>query len=126
MSQEEQPQSLFELATRVRSFRFAIQGLLTLLRTQPNARIHMCATLIVIVMGIVFDISRIDWLFLCVAIAMVWVAEALNTAIEHLADAVFPEYHPHIEKAKDTAAAAVLIAAAIALLIGLLVFGPYW
>ena len=124
MSDKEQ--SLFALSSRPRSFGFAFRGLLTLVRTQPNARIHLLVTALVVFAGYYFDVSRTDWLFLCVVIAVVWVAEALNTGIEHLADAVSAEYHPHIEKAKDTAAAAVLIAAAIAVVIGLLVFLPHW
>lgn len=115
----------FSLNARLASFRHAFRGLGSLLRDEHNARIHLAATLAVLVLGLVAGVSRLEWALLLLAIALVWVAEALNSAVEHIADAVHPERHPLIGRAKDVAAAGVLVAAALAAAIGLLVFLPY-
>ncbi len=96
-----------------------------LLSSQHNAWLHALATVLVLVCGLMLDLRSQDWIFVVIACAMVWSMEALNTAIEFLADAVHPEQHPLIEKAKDVAAAGVLIAALAAVLIAILVFIPY-
>ena len=110
---------------RINSFIFAFQGLRTLLSTQANARIHLGATICVIVLGFVFHVSRAEWAILALAIGLVWTAEALNTAVEFLADRVAPEQHELIRKAKDTAAAGVLAGAISAAAAGLLIFLPH-
>ena len=109
----------------LRSFGYAGTGLITLLREQANARIHLLATVLVVGAGLLLNVQRSDWLILLLCIALVWVAEALNTALEYLCDATVEEQHPLIGKAKDIAAAGVLIAAAISALAGLLVLLPY-
>lgn len=115
----------FRIQARLHSVRYALAGLRTLLRTQHNAWIHAAATVLVIGAGLSFGVSLAEWCWLVLAITLVWVAEALNTALEFLADAVTREPHPLIGQAKDLAAAAVLIAAIGALTIGLLVLGPH-
>ena len=115
----------FSLRARLRSFRYAARGLVTLLREQHNCRIHLLATLSVAGLGWVLELSAPQWVSLLLAIALVWVAEALNSALEYLADAVHPEQHPLVAKSKDVAAAGVLITAIIAALVGLLVFLPH-
>lgn len=115
----------FSFKQRLHSFRYALAGLRTLLRTQHNAWIHAAATLLVTGAGLYFGLGPAEWCWLVLATTLVWMAEALNTALEFLADAVTQEFHPLIRQAKDLAAAAVLIAAIGALLIGLLVFGPH-
>ena len=97
-----------------------------MLRTQPNARVHAAATALVIFVGAWFRVSRLEWAALLLACAAVWAAEAFNTALESLADAAVPEFHPGIGRAKDVAAAAVLLASIGAAAVGLLVFVPYW
>ena len=115
----------FSLTQRLRSFRYALAGLRTLLRTQHNAWIHAAATVAVIGAGGYFALSATEWLWLVLAMTLVWTAEAFNTALELLADAVTREQHPLIGQAKDVAAGAVLISALGALLIGVLVLGPH-
>ena len=115
----------FRFADRLRSFAYAWAGLRTLLRTQHNAWIHAAATLLVIAAGAYFRLGAGEWLWLVLAITLVWTAEAFNTALELLADAVTPEPHPLIGQAKDVAAGAVLLAALGALVIGALVLGPH-
>ena len=112
------------LGGRVRSVGFALRGIATMLRTQTNARIHALATVVVVATGLLLPLTRGDWCWLVVALASVWTAEALNTAIELVADVVSPEHHPTIGEAKDVAAGAVLVAAAGAAVIGVLVLGP--
>ena len=113
------------VASRLESFRWAFRGLRTLLASQHNARIHLLASVSVCGLGLLLGISRLEWCAIAVAIAMVWTAEALNTAFEFLCDVASPEFHPLIQKAKDVAAAAVLLSAAGAALIGLIVFVPH-
>ncbi|MBK8308501.1 MAG: diacylglycerol kinase family protein [Gammaproteobacteria bacterium] len=110
---------------RIASFRYAFAGLWVMIRTQPNAWIHAVATLVVVGAGIHFALPGRDWALLVCAIGLVWMGEALNTAIEFLADAAVPAHHPLIKHAKDIAAAAVLLASLAAALIGALVFAPH-
>ncbi len=116
--------SKFSVRGRIRSFGYAIRGIWTMLRTQHNAWIHVVATVMVGVAGIWFQVSRAEWGLLVMAIVAVWVAEALNTGLELLCDALQPEEHPLVGQAKDVAAGGVLIAAMGALGVGLLVFLP--
>jgi len=107
------------------SFRFAFAGLAYLLRTQRNARIHLLAALLVIGAGFFLRISYSDWAWLIVAIVQVYTAEAFNTAIELLADRITTENDEKIRRAKDLAAAAVLLTAFGAVAIGLFILGPH-
>jgi diacylglycerol kinase (ATP) len=115
----------FQFTGRIRSFHYAIAGILRMIRCQHNAWIHAVATLLVIGAGFFLRISRADWCWVILAICIVWTAEALNTAFEFLADAASPEFHPLVRDAKDVAAGAVLITAIASTIIGLLVFWPY-
>jgi diacylglycerol kinase (ATP) len=96
-----------------------------MLKSQQNAWIHTFATIAVVIAGIVLKISYGEWCCLVLAIIAVWMAEALNTAFEFLADVASPEFHPLVKKAKDVAAGAVLISAIGAIVIGVIIFGPY-
>jgi diacylglycerol kinase (ATP) len=96
-----------------------------MIRSQHNAWIHAAATVIAIALGVLFQLSRSEWCWIVLAIAIVWTAEALNTAFEFLADAASPNFHPVIKDAKDVAAGAVLITAVAAIVIGLIVFIPH-
>ena len=117
--------SRFSWAARLRSVRYALAGGRIMLATQHNAWIHAAATIAVVVLGVSLPLSRLDWALLIVAIALVWIAEALNTGLEFLADSISTEPHQAIGRAKDVAAFAVLLAALAAVLIGGCVFMPY-
>jgi len=91
---------------------------------QTNARIHAAATVLVLLLGFWLRLASAQWGLLLLAIALVWVAEALNTAIERLTDLVSPEYRPLAGEVKDLAAAGVLLAALGGAGIALVVFGP--
>jgi diacylglycerol kinase (ATP) len=84
----------------------------------------LAATIAVVIAGVVLELPRHDWFFIIVAIVGVWVAEALNTALEALANAAIPNIHPLVRNAKDVAAGGVLLAALGAMTIGGLVFVP--
>jgi len=109
---------------RAATFAHAGRGVAAVVWSQPNAWIHLAATVAVVAAGFAFGVSRLEWGLLVLAIAAVWSAEALNTAVEVLADVVSPAPHPAVGRAKDVAAGAVLLAAAGALVVGVLVFGP--
>jgi diacylglycerol kinase (ATP) len=115
----------FSVLARLRSFRFAFEGLAFMLRTQHNAWLHLIATILVIAAGLFLQVSASDWRWLIAAITLVWLAEAMNTAFEHLCDVVQPEFHISVKRAKDIAAAAVLICAVGAAVIGALTLAPY-
>ncbi|WP_371212317.1 diacylglycerol kinase family protein [Methylosinus sp. LW4] len=110
---------------RMRSFSFAFAGLAFMLRTQPNAWAHLVATLLVICAGLLLRVSLSDWRWLIAAISSVWMAEAINTAIEHVCDVVSPGFDLSVKRAKDIAAGAVLVGAIGAAAIGATVFLPY-
>lgn len=115
----------FSLAERARSFRYAFSGLAELLRSQHNARVHLFASLLVVIVGLSLGVTRMEWCALLLAMMLIWIAEALNTALEFLCNLVSPDFHPLIKKSKDVAAASVLISAAGAVVIGVLIFLPY-
>jgi diacylglycerol kinase (ATP) len=123
MLQNSTTASHFSLDGRLKSFIYAGRGIRTMFATQPNARAHALATLLVVTSGLLLRVSRLDWLALIIAIVSVWTAEAVNTAFEFLCDIVSPEFHPAVEKAKDVAAGAVLICACGAVVTGGVVFG---
>ena len=113
-----------EIYTRAKSFRYAFDGWWFVLRTQHNAWIHAVITIFVVAMGLWLQLPRHDWAVLILAIMVVWMAEFMNTAIEAVVDMTMPDIHPLAKVAKDVAAAAVLVGAMGAILIGLLLLGP--
>ena len=115
----------FKLHSGLRSFRFAVAGLRTLFATQHNVWIHALATVVVCGVAAGLGVSAREWCLLILAMMAVWMTEALNSALEFLADAVTQNEHTMIKRAKDLAAAAVLIAAIGSVFIGVLVLGPH-
>src|SRR5690349_3142047 len=109
---------------RIRSVKFALRGIRTMVTSQHNAWIHAMATVAVAAAGLLVGLSWSEWCWIVLAIVAVWTAEALNTAFEFLTDVASPNFHPLAEKAKDVAAGAVLISAIGAVIIGALVFWP--
>lgn len=110
---------------RIRSFRYAFRGVAVLARSQANARIHAAVATAAIAIGLALGLSAWEWCAVIGAIAAVFVAEALNTAVELLADAAVPDHHPLVEQSKDVAAGGVLIAAVGAAVVGLIVYAPH-
>jgi diacylglycerol kinase (ATP) len=100
-----------------------MQGVVWLVRTQPNAQIHLAATIGAVGLSFALKITRGEWCAIAIVIGMVWTAEALNSALEVLADHLAPDEHPLVGRAKDVAAAGVLLAAIAAAVVGVIVFG---
>ena len=111
-------------ASRLASFRHAFAGWWYVLRTQHNAWIHAVASLVVLGVAVWLRVGRTDWAILILTVAVVWVAEFVNTSVEAVVDLLSPDIHPLAKAAKDIAAASVLIAALAAAVVGLLVLGP--
>ncbi|HEY2686446.1 MAG TPA: diacylglycerol kinase family protein [Steroidobacteraceae bacterium] len=101
----------FEFHGRLRSLRHAWRGVARTLKSQHNAWIHATVTAVVIVAGFLCSLTRGEWCLVALATASVWTAETLNTALEFLADAAIPEFHPTVGRAKDLAAGGVLLSA---------------
>jgi diacylglycerol kinase len=110
--------------SRLQSFKNALIGWWHVIKTQQNAWIHAVATVIVIFTAFWLELILRDWAVLIVTIAMVWMAEFLNTALEIVVDLASPDLHPLARAGKDVGAASVLIAAVSAVIIGVLILGP--
>jgi diacylglycerol kinase (ATP) len=115
----------FSVAARLKSFRHAFAGFAFMLRTQHNAWVHLAATIVVVALGLALRVDADAWRWLITAMALVWVAEAVNTAFEHLCDVVSPEFHASVQRSKDIAAAAVLVCVIAAAILGALTLWPY-
>lgn len=115
----------FTLAARLKSFGYAFEGIALMLKTQHNAWLHLIATTLVTGLAGWCRVDTGDWRWLIGAMAMVWMAEAMNTAVESLCDVVSPHYSLAVKSAKDLAAGGVLIAACVAAAIGVITFWPY-
>ncbi|MCG6187723.1 diacylglycerol kinase family protein [Maribellus maritimus] len=114
----------FSFPGRIQSFVYAFRGLKIFAKEEHNFRIHLLATILVIVSGLFAQLSCFEWLALIFAIAFVIITEILNTAVENLADFVSPGQNEKIGKVKDIAAAAVLVAAIVAVTTGGFIFLP--
>jgi len=115
----------FSIVKRAKSFAHAGRGIYFFIKTTHNAWLHILIFIGVILAGIFFEITYIDWIFLVIAAGFVFTAEAFNTAIEIDMDLTSPEFHPYARDTKDVAAGAVLISAITAILVGMLVFSKY-
>ena len=114
----------FSLLARLKSFRYAGEGLRAFFAGQHNAIIHAIATAVVILVGIFARLNATEWILITIVTGLVWMAELLNTAIEKLCDLVSPGFNPQVKFIKDVAAAAVLVSAIIAAITGLIIFIP--
>ncbi|MDT8413268.1 MAG: diacylglycerol kinase family protein [Vicingaceae bacterium] len=109
---------------RIKSFIHAFNGIKMAFKEEANFRIHVVATIMVIAAGLYFKLSTTEWFAIIIVIGLVLVTELVNTAIENIANFISPERHEKIKTIKDIAAAAVLISAIVALVVGLVVFIP--
>ncbi|ODG91396.1 MULTISPECIES: diacylglycerol kinase family protein [Bacillaceae] len=108
------------------SFGFAFSGIFKVIKDERNIKIHLFAALISIGLAFYLHISRIDWLILLLIITIVISLELVNSSIEAVVDLASPNKHPLAKKAKDVAAGAVLVAAIVSIIIGALLFFPYF
>ena len=107
-----------------KKFMNAFRGIYIVWKTTSHFYLHLIATLCVIILGTVYRVSATEWMFLIFAIGFVLVSETFNTAIEIDIDLTSPEYHPYARDTKDVAAAAVLLSAFTAAVIGVIIFLP--
>ncbi len=110
--------------SRIRAFRYAFQGWGYVLRTQRNMWIHSLIAAVVFVLGLWLKLSLQDWAIITLTAALVFTAEFINTSIEAIVDLATEEHHPLAKIGKDVGAAAVLVAALAAIIVGFLVLGP--
>jgi diacylglycerol kinase len=112
---------------RANSFRPAFDGWRHVLRTQPNTWVHAIISIAVVLVSFWLSLDLMSWAFILLAMALVWITEFANTAIEAVVDLASPNHHPLAKIAKDVSAAAVVIAAITAVIIGILVLAlPLW
>lgn len=118
-------QETMDIRKFIKSFSYAIQGIVTAMSEQ-NFRFHLLSTVIVVIAGFLTGLSITEWMIIVLVITLVIGAEMFNTAIERVVNLVSPDYHPLAKQAKDIAAASVLVFAACSVIIGILIFLPKW
>lgn len=114
----------FSIIKRLKSFTYAVNGFRLLFKEEHNARIHLMVSILAIILAFYFNLNKQEWVGILMSIALVFSAEIFNSAIENLCDFVSPQWHEKIKKVKDLSAAAVLLCAIIAAIIGLIIFVP--
>jgi len=114
-----------DLRRTLYSFRHAGRGFAWALSSQANLRVHFAAAAVVLIAALVLRFSVIEFVALVLCFTVVVAAELFNTTLEVLIDYAWPEHHPMIGRAKDVAAAAVLVAAAGAAIVGVLLFARH-
>ncbi|MDR0977086.1 MAG: diacylglycerol kinase family protein [Prevotellaceae bacterium] len=115
----------YDIKKQLKSFRYAWCGLKECARKEQNMCFHLVAAVLVVAVGAAFRITRTEWMLAVLCIGLVVAAELVNTAIESVVDLASPERHPLAARAKDVAAAAVLVCAVTAAVVGLIIFVPY-
>lgn len=118
-------QEKFSIRKRIKSFSYALAGLKVLFKEEHNARIHAVASLLVVAAGILFHITAGEWIAVVLCIGMVVSAEIVNSSIERCADFVKQERDDRKRDIKDLGAAAVLVCAIAAAVVGCIIFIPY-
>ena len=114
----------FSIVDRLKSFKYAFNGLKLFFINDHNGRVHLFAAIVAVGLSFYLKLSPLEWIAILAVISAVIVAEIINSAIEKLADVISPDYHPKIKIVKDLAAAAVLVAAFLALAVGTIIFIP--
>ena len=108
----------------INSFKYAIYGIVTSFKTERNMKIHILVMILVIISGIIFKVSLLDWIILVTMFGLVISAELFNTAIETAIDMITKEKNEKAKIAKDVAAGAVLVLAIASVIVGLIIFIP--
>lgn len=110
----------------LKSFKYAIRGLLKTLFEEQNLQIQSIAGLVVIILGWYFKIENWEWLILILVIGLVILMELINSAVERITDVLKPRLDSYVKEIKDIMAAAVMLASIIAVIVGLIIFLPYF
>lgn len=114
----------FAFDKRLKSFKYAFEGIFHLVRHEPNARIHIIAAIIAVIFGWYFEIDKSEWLAVVLCIGIVLITEIINTAVENVCDYISPANHHKIKIIKDLTAAAVLLSAVMSVIIAACIFVP--
>lgn len=114
----------YDFKKQLRSFGYAWNGIRSCVAREQNLAVHMLATLLVIIAGLVFDITRMEWIAVILCIGLVIAAELFNTAIERMVDLMSPQRKPAAGLIKDIAAGAVLVCAVASVAVAMLIFIP--
>lgn len=115
----------FSIVKRAESFTHAKRGLYIFIRSTHNAWIEIIAFIVAVTAGTYFNISHTDWINLILVSGLVFITEAINTAIEIDINLTSPNFHPYAKDTKDVAAGAVLLSVIVAIVVGVLIFEPY-
>ncbi|OGE38177.1 hypothetical protein A3B45_03865 [Candidatus Daviesbacteria bacterium RIFCSPLOWO2_01_FULL_39_12] len=110
---------------RILSFKYALEGLMSAIKEEPNLKIHFFVASLVLIVSYLLKISRRDWLMIIILIGFVLAVELTNTAIEAIVDGFTNREHPKAKLAKDISAGAVLVVAATSAVVGIIIFLPY-
>jgi len=110
----------------LKSFKYAFRGIGKLLKKEQNFRVHLIFGAIAVILGVYFQLQRWEWVVIVLMIALVFTMEILNTVFERLTDMLKPRVHQYVAEIKDVMSAAVLIAAITSIIIGLIIFTPYF
>lgn len=114
----------FKASSLLHSFRYAIAGVQTAVRNERNLKIHLFVATLVIILGLIVQLSMTEWLFVAFAIGGVISLELVNSALERVVDLASSEYHPLAKEAKDIAAGAVFVYAILSVIVGVIIFLP--
>lgn len=109
----------------MKRFLYPMQGFITLLKKDINFVIHLIAAVLVTIFSFYFQITKVEWMFVIIAIFSVLFMEVINTSVEYVVDLVTEDYHELAKHAKDTAASAVLLSSIMSAIIGIIIFIPY-
>ena len=121
----EKSDNQFSIPARLKSFKYAIQGFVYIVRYEHNARIHLFITGAILIMGFLLHIRKMEWVLVLLCMGLVLSVEMINTAIEKLSDIVSPQKNEKIRVIKDISAAMVLVSSIIAMIAGLIIFLPH-
>ncbi|UTH12979.1 diacylglycerol kinase family protein [Macrococcus equipercicus] len=108
----------------MKRFVYPLQGFMTLLKKDRNFVLHLLTAVLVIIAGSCFDLTKVEWLFITIAIFSVLFMEVINTSVEYVVDLVTDDYHELAKHAKDTASFAVVLASMMSAIIGCVIFIP--
>lgn len=109
-----------------KSFIYAFRGLFKTFREEQNLQIQAVAAIFIIVLAVLFQVSRFEWSVLIIIIALVILAEIINSAVERVTDVLKPRINSYVKEIKDIMAAAVMLASITALVVGIIILGPYF
>jgi len=117
---------MINLRRLVKSFKYAFRGLWKILKEEQNLRFQFFSAFLVVVLSVYFKITRIEWIILILVIGLVFLMETANSAVERITDVLKPRINNYVKEIKDIMAGAVMIASIMSVLIGILIFFPYF